>query len=91
MHKGKGESTTGEDFQLNIIEVKSKKVSRRYSTRIVQYPYEHATHNKGSIISQGIYYMIYRRVEWRERISPSRSPKTGRDSLPSSSSYCPAL
>jgi hypothetical protein len=30
-------------------------------------------------------------VEWREGISPSRSPRTGRDSLPSSSSYCPAL
>ena len=30
-------------------------------------------------------------VEWREGVSPSRSPRTGRDSLPSSSSYCPAL
>jgi len=30
-------------------------------------------------------------VEWREGIAPSRSPRTGRDSLPSSSSYCPAL
>jgi hypothetical protein len=30
-------------------------------------------------------------VEWRKRISLLRSPRTGRDSLPSSSSYCPAL
>jgi 2,4-dienoyl-CoA reductase-like NADH-dependent reductase (Old Yellow Enzyme family) len=30
-------------------------------------------------------------VEWREGISPSRSPKTGHEPLDSSGSYCPAL
>jgi len=37
------------------------------------------------------HYVIAYLGEWRRGTTPLRSLRTGRDSLPSSSSYCPAL
>jgi RNA polymerase sigma-70 factor (ECF subfamily) len=82
----KNESVADDLVQETFIKIQENLDSVREPERISSWIFRIAYH-----LCQD-YFRAFKKssVEWREGLSPSRSPRTGHEPLDSSGSYCPA-